>query len=61
MSKAADLTAIYIGKDLEGAQKGIVTDPGWYAVDDSHVATMGPFDTKRECEKAIQRLIDSGL
>lgn len=60
MSKAADLTAIYIGEDLEGAQKGIVTDPGWYAVDDNHCATTGPFDTRKECEKAIQREIDRG-
>jgi hypothetical protein len=33
-----------------------VTEPGWYAFDDDHLALLGPFDSPEECEQAIRRV-----
>jgi hypothetical protein len=39
-----------------------VREPGWYAFDDDHVALLGPFNSREECEKAIRsdRNVDPG-
>jgi hypothetical protein len=31
-----------------------VQEPGWYAFDDNHVPVLGPFQSRKDCEKAIK-------
>lgn len=56
VSKAKDLTPTLLGEEWDSVAGA--TGPGWYAVSDKHVAGMGPFSSRKECEKAIQREID---
>jgi hypothetical protein len=53
MGKANSWTPHLIGDEWE-IVKG-VTEPGWWALDDNFVAVLGPYDSKKACEKAIRR------
>jgi len=55
MGRARDLTPIKLGEEWDSVTGA--TEPGWYAVDDNHVAVMGPFNSKEACQKAIEREI----
>ncbi len=50
--KPGDLVAIDVRSDDVGDYK--VTEPGWYAVDDSDTVVLGPFASLAECERAIR-------
>ena len=52
MAEPKDLIAVDVHGDDVGDYK--VTEPGWYAVDDSDKVVLGPFASLAECERAIQ-------
>ncbi len=58
MSKADNLTPTLLEDDCNRVARA--TGPGWYALSDNHVAEMGPFSSRKECEEAIQHEIDRG-
>lgn len=58
MSKAENLTPTLLDDEWDSVAGA--TGPGWYALSDNHVAGLGPFDSRKECEKAIQRESDAG-
>ena len=47
----SDLSAVDVHTDDVGDYN--VTEPGWYAVDDAGKVVLGPFDSLRQCERAI--------
>ena len=47
----SDLIAVDVHTDDVGDYN--VTEPGWYAVDDAGKVVLGPFDSLRQCERAI--------
>jgi hypothetical protein len=49
---AKDLIAVHIGDEDIGDYR--VREAGWYAVDDSDKAVLGPFASLAECERAIR-------
>ena len=51
MAKPKDLSAVDVHTDDVGDYN--VTEPGWYAVDDGGKVVLGPFDSLRQCERAI--------
>jgi hypothetical protein len=51
MPKPKDLIAVDVHIDEVGDYK--VTEPGWYAVDESDKVVLGPFASLAECEGAI--------
>lgn len=52
MLPSKDLIAVHIADDDVGDYR--VREAGWYAVDDSDKAVLGPFDSLAECEQAIR-------
>ncbi len=51
-TKPKDLIAVDVHADDVGDYN--VTEPGWYAVDDSDKVVLGPFASLQECERAIR-------
>jgi hypothetical protein len=51
-AKSSDLIAVDVHTDDVGDYN--VTEPGWYAVDDSDKVVLGPFANLAECERAIR-------
>jgi hypothetical protein len=51
MPKSQDLTAVDVHS--EDVSDYNVTEPGWYAVDDAGKVVLGPFDSLKQCERAI--------
>jgi hypothetical protein len=51
MAMPKDLTALDVHSDDVGDYN--VTEPGWYAVDDGGKVVLGPFDSLKQCERAI--------
>jgi hypothetical protein len=51
MPKLKELIAIHIADEDVGDYR--VREGGWYAVDDSDKAVLGPFASLGECERAI--------
>jgi hypothetical protein len=51
MAPSKDLTAVDVHADDVGDYN--VTEPGWYAVDDADKVVLGPFDSLKQCERAI--------
>ena len=47
----SDLSAVDVHTDDVGDYS--VTEAGWYAVDDAGKVVLGPFDSLRQCERAI--------
>ena len=61
MAMPKDLTAVDVHTEDVGDYN--VTEPGWYAVDDAGKVVLGPFDSLRQCERAIgdrKRLLEEG-
>ena len=52
MAMPKSLTAVDVHTDDVGDYN--VTEPGWYAVDDAGKVVLGPFDSLRQCERAIR-------
>jgi hypothetical protein len=51
MPKSNDLTAVDVHTEDVGDYN--VTESGWYAVDDAGEVVLGPFDSLKQCERAI--------
>ena len=61
MALPKSLSAVDIHSDDVGDYN--VTEPGWYAVDDAGKVVLGPFDSLRQCERAIgdrKRMLKNG-
>jgi hypothetical protein len=52
MANAGDLIAVDVHTDDVGDYS--VTEPGWYAVNDSGKVVLGPFVSLAECDRAIR-------
>jgi hypothetical protein len=58
--RSGDLIAVDVHADDVGDYS--VTEPGWYAVDDAGRIVLGPFDSLRQCDRAIadrKRILDA--
>mgnify|MGYP001228524405 CR=1 FL=1 len=52
-SQVTELTVHLLTEEWESVSSA--EGPGWYALDEKFVCQLGPYDTKRDCEKAIRR------
>lgn len=51
LASGHDLSAVDVHDDDVGDYN--VTESGWYAVDDGGAVVLGPFDSLRQCDRAI--------